>query len=208
MTTRTTEESLSSLHDYDTEEVEKYMRMALDVGKAALEIGEVPVGCVIVLRQALDKKDDGTSSSSSSCSCSSVVISHGANQVNCTRDATRHAELVAVDRMLTRGQSSDMLRLPSNVIARAAARGTVPRDSALLLSEERRELLFQDKWVNCPNDPTHWKNAYGWGTGRIFSEDIFPKCDLYVTCEPCIMVGLSRVSVPIQTPNRCMLPCI
>jgi hypothetical protein len=78
-------------------DADSYMRMALQVGQAALEIGEVPVGCVIVLR-----RDDGDS----------VVISHGANQVNCTRDATRHAEIVAIDRLLTGGQSSDLLRLP------------------------------------------------------------------------------------------------
>ena len=86
-----------SQEDMENDE-ESYMRLALQVGQAALEIGEVPVGCIIVLR-----RDDGDS----------VVISHGANQVNCTRDATRHAELVAIDRLLTGGQSSDLLRLPS-----------------------------------------------------------------------------------------------
>ena len=168
-----TDECLSSSQGFNKED-ENYMRMALDVGKAALEIGEVPVGCVIVLR--LEHGE-------------SVVVSHGANQVNCTRDATRHAELVAMDRMLTGGQSSDLQRLPPEVIARSAHAGNVPRDSALL-SEDRRKALFQDKWINCPDDPAHWKNTYGWGSGRIFSRDIFPKCDLYVTCEPCIMVGL------------------
>ena len=153
-------------------EEEAYMRMALQVGKSALEIGEVPVGCVIVLRL-----ENGES----------VVVSHGANQVNCTRDATRHAEIVAIDRMLTGGQSSDLLRLPPEAIAKSA-HGNVPQNSALL-SEERRTLLFSDKWVNVPDDPSHWKNKYGWGTGRIYPQDIFPQCDLYVTCEPCIMVG-------------------
>ena len=155
---------------------ESYMRLALQVGQAALEIGEVPVGCVIVLR-----RDDGDS----------VVISHGANQVNCTRDATRHAELVAIDRLLTGGQSSDLLRLPPETIAKSA-HGNLPQTSALL-SEERRQLLFQDKWVNVPGDLSHWKNTYGWGTGRTYSEEIFPKCDLFVTCEPCIMVRITFV---------------
>jgi tRNA(Arg) A34 adenosine deaminase TadA len=153
------------------QEEEMYMRMALNVGKAALELGEVPVGCVIV--QRLENGD-------------SVVISHGANQVNCTRDATRHAEIVAIDRMLTGGQSSDLLRLPSDVIA-TSAHGSVPQNSALL-SKEQREELYRDKWVNVPDDPSHWKNNYGWGSGRTYPQSVFRNCDLYVTCEPCIMV--------------------
>lgn len=157
-------------------DADSYMRMALQVGQAALEIGEVPVGCVIVLR-----RDDGDS----------VVISHGANQVNCTRDATRHAELVAIDRLLTGGRSSDLLRLPPETVAKSA-HGNLPLNAALL-SNERRQVLFQDKWVNVPGDPSHWKNSYGWGTERTYSEDIFPKCELYVTCEPCIMVSSNCV---------------
>jgi tRNA(Arg) A34 adenosine deaminase TadA len=47
-----------------------YMQQALKVARAALDVGEVPVGCVIVL-----PTDQG-----------SVVVSHGANQVNATRD--------------------------------------------------------------------------------------------------------------------------
>ena len=44
-------------------------------------------------------------------------MSHGANQVNATRDPTRHAELVAFDRLLTGGRSSDLLRLDPHVLA-------------------------------------------------------------------------------------------
>ena len=46
----------------------------------------------------------------------SVVISHGANQVNACRDATRHAELVALDRLLTGSVSTDQLRLPESYL--------------------------------------------------------------------------------------------
>ena len=101
---------------------------------AALDVGEVPVGRVLVLRDPDSKTDESsggqqdttitTSTSSTSnqkeqqdddyCLYQqpSVIVSHGANQVNATRDATRHAEMVAIDRMLTGGQSSDHLRLP------------------------------------------------------------------------------------------------
>ena len=83
---------------------EHYMRQALDVARAALEVGEVPVGCVIVLRDPDEQRDckgSTNSSDSENETCDGVVVSHGANQVNATRDATRHAELVAIDRMLT-----------------------------------------------------------------------------------------------------------
>eukprot|EP00546_Thalassionema_frauenfeldii_P008008 CAMPEP_0178907242 /NCGR_PEP_ID=MMETSP0786-20121207/7261_1 /TAXON_ID=186022 /ORGANISM="Thalassionema frauenfeldii, Strain CCMP 1798" /LENGTH=127 /DNA_ID=CAMNT_0020579017 /DNA_START=8 /DNA_END=388 /DNA_ORIENTATION=+ len=110
------------------EEEEKFMRMALRVGEAALEIGEVPVGCVIVLHL-----ENGES----------VVVSHGANQVNYTRDATRHAELVAIDRMTTGGESSDLLRLPLETVLKGSQNTNNPQS---LLSDGRKQELFEDKW--------------------------------------------------------------
>jgi len=161
------------------EEEEKFMRMALTVGEAALEIGEVPVGCVIVLHL-----DNGES----------VVVSHGANQVNYTRDATRHAEMVAIDRMLTGGQFSDKLKLPLETVLKAAHLKKIPQ---ALISQERRQEIFEDKWVNDPHDPESWKNGYGWGSGRLYPSDILQKCDLYVTCEPCIMCAAALEKIKI-----------
>ena len=149
----------------------RYMKYALQVANDCLKVGEVPVGCVIVLNVDDDvdgnmnmnmmTKDDEADVPSSSSFLSPlveyitkqeqlqhqqhhhlqqqqhqrvgrirlyndhnkdeqtkykrrrrrrVVISHGANQVNATRDATRHAEIVAIDRLLTNGMSSDNLR--------------------------------------------------------------------------------------------------
>jgi Cytidine and deoxycytidylate deaminase zinc-binding region len=59
--------------DYDDAD-EHYMHQALIVARNALHIGEVPVGCVIVM-----PTDQG-----------SVIVSHGANQVNATRDGKLH----------------------------------------------------------------------------------------------------------------------
>ena len=204
------------------------MRQALEVARAALGVGEVPVGCVLVLRDPdeecgdgkvkpsgqIEDRPSGTSGGQiedgTSCSsCCGVVVSHGANQVNATRDATRHAELVAIDRMLTGGLSSDRQRLPPRILARSA-HGRIPEDNPLLReatggaggggadvpsptssSGADGALIngWNDAWINVPDDRDHWKNGYGWGSGRLYDADIFKRCDLYVTCEPCIMVS-------------------
>ncbi|KAL7537773.1 hypothetical protein ACHAXR_008060 [Thalassiosira sp. AJA248-18] len=182
-----------------------FMKQALHVAKEALAIGEVPVGCVIVLRDvsAIEPSPNHPHSIQLGCNNShhlyntspSVIISHGANQVNATRDATRHAEMVAIDRMLTRGRSSDQMKLSSDVICKSAHGKNIP--SAYNSSEERKD---DDHWVNGPSCKDHWKNSFGWGIGRVFSKEILSQCDLYVTCEPCIMcaaalsmIGINRV---------------
>jgi tRNA(Arg) A34 adenosine deaminase TadA len=168
-----------------------FMGQALNVAKDALRIGEVPVGCVIVLRDAAIISssisfDPKLSKSTSYDMSPSVIISHGANQVNATRDATRHAEIVAIDRMLTRGRSSDQMKLPSVIIGRPEEEGAVD------YSQER--LKIDDNWINIPECKDHWKNSFGWGSGRVYNKEILSQCDLYVTCEPCIMVRKNLVA--------------
>jgi tRNA(Arg) A34 adenosine deaminase TadA len=180
-------------------ELEKFfMKQALHVAKEALDVGEVPVGCVIVLRDVADidpssfrqydgpGRDDAfeTGELQYVTSSPSVVVSHGANQVNATRDATRHAEMVAIDRMLTKGRSSDQMKLPADVIQKSA-HGKIPNDYTLGKEKDG------DKWINVPSCTSHWKNNFGWGSDRIYNKDVFSKCDLYVTCEPCIMVSFA-----------------
>ncbi|KAH0872173.1 hypothetical protein HID58_069535, partial [Brassica napus] len=62
------------------EESHKYMGFALHQAKLALEALEVPVGCVIT--------EDGK------------VIASGRNRTNETRNATRHAEMEAIDELV------------------------------------------------------------------------------------------------------------
>jgi tRNA-specific adenosine deaminase 2 len=169
---------------------EIYMRQALKVAEKALKVGEVPVGCVIVLCNHLSISE-----------CESVIISHGANQVNATRDATRHAEIVSIDRLLTLGASSDQLRVPPDVGTKVA-----PGKSGIQVPDavrKAREEQWEDRWINVPDQPDHWKNSFGWRNNslpELRTVEIFRHCHLYVTCEPCIMcaaalatVGISRV---------------
>lgn len=163
-----------------------YMRQALDVAENALQLGEVPVGCVIVLNEhpVLPRGE-------------SVVISHGANQVNATRDATRHAELVAIDRLLTGSASTDELRMPPSTKIKGASVGKVVPESIC----RARQQLWDDRWVSVKEDLTHWKNSFGWrntGNSRLSTVDIFRGCTLYVTCEPCIQCAAALATVGIK----------
>lgn len=64
-----------------------FMKFALDQAKLALDCLEVPVGCVIV--------EDG-----------GEVIASGRNRTTETRNATRHAEMEAIDVLLEQWQKS------------------------------------------------------------------------------------------------------
>lgn len=140
-----------------------------------------------------------------------IVSQQGANQVNATRDATRHAEVVAIDRLLTDGISSDHLRLPQDVDPgdtkdthknyRVSCKRNADVEDSIL---EGKRKQWQDRWVNEPSHPSHWTNSFGWRNNfnsdyitldgdeeeefkvisrDLRSKDIFRHCQLYVTCE-------------------------
>ena len=73
-------------HD-DASQHDRWMQRALDLADAAVRQGEVPVGAVFVV--------DG------------VEVARGANETNAAMDATRHAELVAVDAALAERRAVD-----------------------------------------------------------------------------------------------------
>ncbi|XP_069462903.1 tRNA-specific adenosine deaminase 2 isoform X2 [Ambystoma mexicanum] len=58
----------------------RWMHRAFLVAKEALEKGEVPVGCLMVYNEE--------------------ILGQGRNEVNETKNATRHAEMVAIDQVL------------------------------------------------------------------------------------------------------------
>ncbi|KAI4304031.1 hypothetical protein MLD38_039595 [Melastoma candidum] len=66
------------------EDIRAFMQLALDQAKLALDNLEVPIGCVIV--------EEGK------------VIASGRNRTNETRNATRHAEMEAIDTLLEQWQ--------------------------------------------------------------------------------------------------------
>ncbi|CAB1342895.1 unnamed protein product [Coregonus sp. 'balchen'] len=62
------------------EDIQRWMANAFDMAKDALENGEVPVGCLMVYNNE--------------------ILGKGRNEVNETKNATRHAEMVALDQVL------------------------------------------------------------------------------------------------------------
>ena len=60
-------------------DIDKWMEHAFMMARHALERQEVPVGCVVV--------------------CNNEIIAKGCNEVNATLNATRHAEMVAIDQL-------------------------------------------------------------------------------------------------------------
>ncbi|XP_012623973.2 tRNA-specific adenosine deaminase 2 [Microcebus murinus] len=85
------------------EETEKWMEEAMLMAKEALENIEVPVGCLMVYNNE--------------------VVGKGRNEVNQTKNATRHAEMVAIDQVLDWCARSG--RSPSEVFERTVLYVTV-----------------------------------------------------------------------------------
>ncbi|KAG6552590.1 hypothetical protein Mapa_005790 [Marchantia paleacea] len=108
-------------------EVVTFMHLAVEEAKKALARLEVPVGCVIV--------ENGK------------VIGSGSNRVNETRNATRHAEMEAVDMILSPWTPSE-----------SSESGSI------------QEQLTKK----------------------------FGGCELYVTCEPCIMCAAALAILGIK----------
>lgn len=171
---------------------ERFMRLALAQGELAVAAGEVPVGCVYV-------NDRG------------CVVGCGFNATNLEHDATRHAELVAADAMLrqaavetaTAGSAVAAPPPPAALVAAAATLAWRPEVAA------GRVDPTVDAEVELPSAPCGRPPGSSEGglaaTAAPSARDQlvaaplvdFSACDLYVTCEPCIMCAdaLGRLGV-------------
>lgn len=161
-----------------------YMQEALKVAKTALGRGEVPVGCIIVYNPPPNIR----SQNNNEILTSPKILSYGSNRVNATRDATRHAELVALDRIMCQGMSSDQLGLPQALLPKSSLSSSSADDDHDTLEREY-------PWNPTPPITTRMASL---GIQLPFQD--WKHCDLYVTCEPCIMcaaalreIGISRV---------------
>jgi len=127
-----------------------WMHAALDLANEALGAGEVPVGCVFVY--------------------DSKIVGRGRNCVNATRNATRHAEMVAIDDLRKRFHDSD----------------TDSAEEKLPVSENEQPTV----------DLGHLSDTT---IPQLTANDIFRLSTLYVTCEPCIMCAAALRILHVPT---------
>ncbi|KAF8094447.1 hypothetical protein N665_0363s0013 [Sinapis alba] len=113
------------------EESHKYMGFALHQAKLALEALEVPVGCVIT--------EDGK------------VIASGRNRTNETRNATRHAEMEAIDELVGQWQKDGFS--PSQVAERfSKCLLYVTCEPCIMCASALSFLGIKEVYYGCPND--------------------------------------------------------
>jgi tRNA(Arg) A34 adenosine deaminase TadA len=177
---------------------ERFMRLALEQGELAVAAGEVPVGCVYV-------NDRG------------LVVGCGFNATNLEHDATRHAELVAADAMLRQvAVSAAAAAAAARVIAAGA---TAAGGTAVAGAEASAVALVWPSEVSAgrvghavadesqgptASDCSQSPRGEGGLAAPAPPDPLaaaqlvdFSACDLYVTCEPCIMCAdaLGRLGI-------------
>lgn len=79
----------------DPQTVQHFMKLALEEAERALLIEEVPIGCVIVRNGIVIAKGREVSSKET------ILNATGSNRTNLQRNATRHAEMEALDVLST-----------------------------------------------------------------------------------------------------------
>ncbi|RKP11191.1 cytidine deaminase-like protein [Thamnocephalis sphaerospora] len=118
----------SALDEQQTR-IARWMREALACAEDAYEHAEVPVGCVIVHEEQ--------------------IIGRGRNETNAMLDAsgrlraTRHAELVAIDRILASGYAASVFRDCDLYV-------TV--EPCVMCASALRQLRFRNVYFGCRND--------------------------------------------------------
>ena len=106
---------------------EQFMRQAMCKAEDALRNREVPVGCVIVYE--------------------GVVIAHGCNEVNATKNSTRHAEMIAIERVY--GWCEHVNKQPEHVFPHCTL--YVTTEPCVMCAAALRILRLNQITYGCPN---------------------------------------------------------
>ncbi|XP_010479229.1 PREDICTED: tRNA-specific adenosine deaminase 2 isoform X2 [Camelina sativa] len=122
---------MTPVEEDNCEDSHIYMGFALHQAKLALEALEVPVGCVIL--------EDGK------------VIASGRNRTNETRNATRHAEMEAIDQLVGQWQKNGLS--PSQV-AEKFSKCTlyVTCEPCIMCASALSFLGIKEVYYGCAND--------------------------------------------------------
>jgi tRNA(Arg) A34 adenosine deaminase TadA len=214
---------------------------------------EVPVGCVIVMHFPCTSSNDDdnndkindnemnvycnspwcykkrlneqlqTPNGQNNKKSNSLIVTYGYNLVNACRDATRHAEIVAMDRFYTQSQSTDQIRLvpsqqqqqkPSSVLqnnnddSNSNHRHDNDNNIDSFLYETIQEQMsdvcnvrkVSQNWCTCLQtkyivQQQSLIKAKMTGSEQPTSSSSFISSTLYVTCEPCIMCASAIRSI-------------
>lgn len=108
--------------------MESFMENALENGRTANVNNEVPVGCVFVYENA--------------------IIAYGANMVNKTKNATRHAEFICIDQVLDFCKDKNLT--PSEVFRETSVVVTV--EPCIMCAAALHQLNVKEIVFGCVND--------------------------------------------------------
>uniref|UniRef100_A0A8H7XZ54 tRNA(adenine(34)) deaminase n=1 Tax=Psilocybe cubensis TaxID=181762 RepID=A0A8H7XZ54_PSICU len=112
----------------DVNEHKKWMQEAMAMAEEALEAGEVPVGCVFVR--------DG------------AIIAKARNRTNELRNATRHAELEAIDSILSdKNLTPEIKQYPLS-----ATKLYVTVEPCIMCASALRQMGIKEVYYGCAND--------------------------------------------------------
>ncbi|KAM1743250.1 hypothetical protein ACFX12_013159 [Malus domestica] len=122
---------MASLGEEYPDDTLKFMRLAIEQANEALDSLEVPVGCVIV--------EDGK------------VIASGRNRTNETRNATRHAEMEAIDTLLEQWREQ---RLSKSQVAEkfSKCRLYVTCEPCIMCAAALSFIGIREVFYGCAND--------------------------------------------------------
>ncbi|XP_073999924.1 tRNA-specific adenosine deaminase 2-like isoform X3 [Rhodnius prolixus] len=105
---------------------ESWMKVALKHAEQALRDGEVPVGCLFIKHNN--------------------IIAEGRNEVNVTKNATRHAEMMCIDTVLQNHWRECPLKKFGNVTV------VVTVEPCIMCAAALHDLGVREIIYGCPND--------------------------------------------------------